>query len=111
METWEDNPTGGRGRVGKWEVDLTARRLKGGHESCLQDVEVFGSRTDRGVSKGTLGNKALRRTQGLRKVQGVLRILEDSLNPCVAFKVVQGGVFGVLEHALRWGGWWIAGRV
>lgn len=42
-----------------------------------------------GLAKGPLGSKALR-TQVLREVQDVLRVSEDSLNPCMALKVVQG---------------------
>jgi hypothetical protein len=112
LGTWEENPTGGRGRLGKWEVDLTARRLKGGHgESSPGCGGLWEKNRIEGLAKGHRGSKALRRAQVLRKVQGVLRISEDSLNPCTALKVVHGVVFGVLEYALRWEGWWTAGRV
>lgn len=57
-----------------------------------------------GLDKGALGSKALRRgPQALRKVQHILRIPEDALNLCTALTVVQGGVFEVLKHVLRWG--------
>lgn len=41
-----------------------------------------GAELDGGAKQGGLGNKALRRPPLLRRVQDILRIPEDALDPC-----------------------------